>query len=241
MHANYIWHEGVDEQSLAENLAGELIVRMDAAIANRGSVVLALSGGSTPKPLFQTLAEYDLDWSKVIITLVDERWVNETHALSNAAFIKRFLLNHLPDSVRFVPLYRVADSAEASLNTVLANYCEVTGSSIEAPRAFDIVVLGMGVDGHTASFFPDAVNVTELIDINAHSPLLTCRSPSAQVERVTWSLPRLLGAHFLALHITGGTKKEVFQRAAMGGATQALPIRSVVFQNRTPLHVYYAH
>lgn len=241
MQANYIWHEGADQQSLAENLAGELIVKMDAAIAEKGSAVLALSGGSTPKPLFEVLAEYDLDWSKVIVTLVDERWVDETHELSNASFMKTFLLNALPEPVRFVPLYHAADSVQDSFPFVLADYCQATGSSVDAPRAFDIVVLGMGGDGHTASFFPDASNVAELVDINAKEALLTCNSPSTQVERITWSLPMLLNTGFLALHITGEAKKSVFERAAAGGDITELPIRSAVFQDRVPLNVYHAN
>lgn len=241
MKANYIWHEGADQQSLAENLAGELIVKMDAAITAKGSVVLALSGGSTPKPLFEVLAEYDIDWSKVIITLVDERWVDENHELSNATFMKTFLLNALPETVRFVPLYQHADSVESSVDFVLANYCQVTGSSVDAPRGFDIVVLGMGGDGHTASFFPDADNVADLVDINAEQELLTCTSPSTQVERITWSLPMLLNVDFLALHITGATKKDVFEQAAAGGDIVELPIRSAIFQDRVALNVYHAN
>lgn len=241
MQANYIWHEGADQLSLAENLAGELIVKMDAAIADKGSVVLALSGGSTPKPLFQTLSEYDLDWSKVIITLVDERWVDESHALSNAAFMKTFLLNNLPESVCFIPLFQQADSVVSSLPDVLADYCKATNSAVSSPRAFDIVVLGMGEDGHTASFFPDASNVVDLLDIDNKQALLTCNSPSTQVERVTWSLPMLLNADFLALHFTGATKKQVFEQALLSDESTELPIRSVIFQRHTPLNVYYAN
>lgn len=241
MQENYTWHQGADQQSLAENLAGELIVKMDAAIAEKGSVVLALSGGSTPKPLFQALAEYDIDWSKVIITLVDERWVDESHELSNATFMKTFLLNALPNTVRFVPLYQAANSVQESLDFVLADYCKATNSTIDAPRAFDIVVLGMGGDGHTASFFPDADNVADLVDINASQALLTCNSPSTQVERITWSLPMLLNTDFLALHITGQSKQDVFEQASAGGDITELPIRSAIFQDRIILNVYHAN
>lgn len=241
MQANYIWHEGADQQGLADNLAGELVAKMSFAIATKGSVVLALSGGSTPKPLFQALSEYQLDWSKVIITLVDERWVDELHELSNAGFMRTFLLDSLPDDVRFVPLYKAANSVDESLKGVLDNYCAVTDSSPSSPRPFDIVVLGMGNDGHTASFFPDASNVEDLVDINSPAQLLSCNSPSTQVARVTWSLPILLNADFLVLHITGESKKKVFEQACQAGPISELPIRSVIFQNRSELHVYHAN
>ena len=241
MEANYVFHQGVDKDSLADHLAGELSLEIAKAIQEKGTAVLALSGGSTPKPLFETLAQHDIDWNKVIITLVDERWVDHDHALSNAAFIKKFLLSKLPNSVRFVPLYHYAKSVEESLPFVLADYAQTTNSSLESPRAFDVVVLGMGGDGHTASFFPDAANIHDLTDSESLYPLLSSHSQSTQVERVTWSLPMLLNTGFLALHLTGEEKRAVFDAAAEGGDVCELPIRSVLFQDKIVLNVYYAN
>jgi 6-phosphogluconolactonase len=240
VNSNYTFHQGADAQSLAEHLAGEVAQQIFKAISEKGSAVLALSGGSTPKPLFEALAEHDIEWGKVIITLVDERWVDEEHALSNAAFMKTYLLNKLPATVRFVPLYQQADSVEASLPFVIADYLQITNSTVDAPRSFDIVILGMGGDGHTASFFPDAENIAELIDIDSTQALLSCNSPSTQVERVTWSLPVLLNTNFLALHFTGFDKRVVFETASENGDATLLPIRSVLFQDRVALNVYYA-
>jgi len=239
MRPNYVWHQGADPESLAQNLAGELTIQINNAIVDRGLAVLALSGGSTPKPLFKALSEYDIDWSKVIITLVDERWVPEDHALSNAAFMRRYLLDSLPGTTRFVPLYHAAVSVEESRSAALGTYCHETHSSTEQPRAFDIVILGMGGDGHTASFFPDADNIAELVDPNTSDALLTCSSKSTQVERITWSLPMLLNTRFLALHFTGASKKEVFEVACESADATVLPIRSAIFQDTMPLHVYY--
>ncbi len=238
--ANLVWNEGVDAQSLAENLAGELVIRIDQAIKNKGNAVIALSGGSTPKPLFKVLAEHEIDWDKVVVTLVDERWVPESHELSNAAFMKQYLLDALPAGVRFVPLYQAAQTVEASFPVVLADYCQATNSSLEELRSFDIVILGMGGDGHTASFFPDASNVADLVDINSAQPLLACSSASTQVERITWSLPYLLNTDFLALHFTGEGKLDVFEQALSGTDATELPIRCAIFQDGTPLNVYFA-
>lgn len=237
---NMVWNEGLDAQSLAENLAGELVVRINDAIDANGVAVIALSGGSTPKPLFNALAEHAIDWSKVVITLVDERWVPESHELSNAAFMKEHLLSKLPDEPRFVPLYQAAQTVSASFPLVLADYCQATNSDPSSPKAFDVVILGMGGDGHTASFFPDADNVAQLVALEETSALLTCQSASTQVERITWSLPILLNTSFLALHFTGSGKLEVFERAVQGGEATELPIRGAIFQDATELHVYYA-
>jgi len=241
MPANYSWRQAETQLELAEQLADKLVAQIILGIETAGFAVIALSGGSTPKPLFRELAKHDLDWSKLVITLVDERWVPPTHELSNAAFIQKYLLDALPDSVKFVPLYSPANSVEESFSEVLASYCAATRSKPSKPRKFDAVVLGMGSDGHTASFFPDAENVANLVDSANSNYLLTCVSPSTDVDRITWSLPMLLNTPFLALHITGENKHQVFDLAVQGDSLTELPIRSVIFQKQTPLHVYYAH
>ena len=102
----------------------------------------------------------------------------------------------------------------------------------------------MGGDGHTASFFPDADNVADLVSASSQDFLLSCYSPTTQVARVTWSLPMLLNSQFLALHITGESKQQVFEQAvASDGSFDEicrLPIRSAIFQDTIPLNVYYA-
>jgi len=240
MNANYAWHQGADANSLAEYLSGKIALQIGESIVERGLAILALSGGSTPKPLFKALARHKIEWSKVLITLVDERWVDESHELSNAAFMQRYLLSDLPSDIRFVPLYQAAASAEESMPIVLKEYCQATNSSITEPRAFDVVVLGLGGDGHTASFFPDADNIAELVNFNSPHALLSCDSPSTRVARITWSLPMLLNTHFLALHFTGKSKQAVFEKAAAGGEVAELPIRAAIFQQHTQLNVYYA-
>lgn len=231
--------EAVNHSSLANRLADDVAEMIGQSIDRRGRAIVAFSGGSTPKPLFNCLCQRKIDWSKVIITLVDERWVPQSNSLSNGAFLRDHLLNKLP-SVRFVPLYTAADSIEQSLSIVLTEYLRATDSKAASPAPFDVVVLGMGHDGHTASFFPDASNIVQLIDINQTSALLCCDSPSTQVPRVTWSLPMLLNTEFLALHFTGAAKRAVFDRAQQAGDETELPIRAVIHQSKTPLSVYYA-
>ena len=241
MNPNFQWHEGADALSLAEHLAGEIAIKTNDAILDKGSAVIALSGGSTPKPMFEALAQHHIDWSKVILTLVDERWVDQNHELSNSAFLKTYLIDHIEGTKpAFVSLYSPANDVESSCDNVLDAYCQSTNSTKESLREFDVVVLGMGGDGHTASFFPDAPNIAELVDAKLNEPLLTCSSATTQVPRITWSVPMLLNTGFLALHFTGDTKAAVFQQAATGGESTELPIRSVIFQDKTELNVFYA-
>lgn len=233
------WVPAENHEALAERLADDIAEQISVSIAQRGRAVVALSGGSTPKPMFQSLCQRAIDWSSVIVTLVDERWVPTTNSLSNGAFLQSHLLSALP-STKFVPLYAAAKSAEDSLPAVLSTYAQATSSTMSLPAAFDVVILGMGEDGHTASFFPDASNIDAMLDPQQPLPLLSCESPSTQVPRITWSLPRLLDTAFLALHFTGSKKKAVYQQALENKPTSALPIGSILHQSKTPLSVYYA-
>lgn len=238
---NYVWHEFGEQNQLVSELANVIQSEIKLSIEKNGRAIVAVSGGSTPKPLFIELAQRDIDWAKVIITLVDERWVSSEHPLSNAAFLDKHLLSALPSAVSFVSLYHDAVDCESSLQFVLEHYCEVTGSSIHSPAPFDVVILGMGNDGHTASFFPDAENIADLVDPNSAQFLHSCTSPTTQVPRVTWSLSQLLSTQKLILHIVGEAKNTVFQTALKDSDAIELPIRSVIFQELSSLQVYYAN
>ena len=222
--------------ALGQLLADDLVTHLQSCIDQNGHVVLAVSGGSTPKPLFTALQQSSLDWSKIVITLVDERWVPLDHELSNGALVKQTLLDDLPVAT-FVPLYQPANSVDESLTAVLDSYRAANNGHLSE---FDAVVLGMGGDGHTASFFPDADNIEELVSLDHEVPLLTCESPSTQVPRVTWSAPMLLNTSFLALHFCGADKFEVYEQACQSGPITELPIRVAIHQHQTPLNIYYS-
>ncbi len=133
--------------ALAEALADDVGARLAAAIAARGTASLAVSGGSTPKAFFRSLSRRELDWSKVTVTLVDERFVPPENDRSNHRLVADNLLKDGAAEARFVPLYQAAETAEAA-----AAIASGRTASLGAP--LDVVVLGMGTDGHTASFFP---------------------------------------------------------------------------------------
>lgn len=228
-----------DSEVLAETLADTLAGKIRRALEDKGSALLAFSGGSTPKPLFEALArQADIDWAKVKITLVDERFVDEVNPLSNAALIKDSLINLLPDEPIFVPLYREVKEVEEAYPLIIDDVKHQLDD--KGLPIFDAVILGMGSDGHTASFFPDADNVNDLVCYDDSVVLARCESPSAQVPRITWSLSSLLNTEYLALHFTGESKKAVFNTAIAGSDASELPIRGVLLQSKTPLHVFYA-
>lgn len=220
------------KQDLADDLAGRLAECLGAAIAARGTAALALSGGSTPVRLFQALARHgELDWARVHITLVDERWVDEASDRSNARLVRANLLHGPAAAAPFTPLYH--GGAEPDVTAVAA----VEAALEKVPHPFDAVVLGMGNDGHTASFFPGG----DTLEAALHSPgpLLAIRAPGAGETRVTLTLPWLLATRLLVLHIEGDEKLETLQRAEADGPIEQMPVRAILRQTQTPLSIYW--
>lgn len=215
--------------ALAEAVAGNLM----HGIESRGQGALAVSGGSTPAGFFSALGKRkDVDWDKVLVTLVDERWVPETSDRSNAGLVNMKLLQGPAASARFVPLYSGGDAPDA------AAIARAEAQLASLPERFDAVVLGMGSDGHTASFFPGGDALEEALSGTAS--VLAIRAPGAGEPRVTLSLTRLLETEGLYLHIEGEEKATVLETALGKGPVEDMPVRAVLRQSRTPLTVYWS-
>ena len=220
-----------DKPTLAKELAEAVADRIRTAIAERGAAAIALSGGSTPGRFFQALGKTkDIDWSKVIVTLVDERWVDETSDRSNALLVNERMLQGPAAVARFFPLFSGGDAptpeAVAKTNALLA----------DLPRPFAAVVLGMGNDGHTASFFPGGDTLAEAL--SAPGPALAIRAPGAGEPRITLTLPYLLDTDGLYLHVEGEEKAGVLDAALSDGPVEAMPIRAVL-RSSQPVTVYW--
>jgi 6-phosphogluconolactonase len=220
-----------DKPTLAKELAEAVADRIRAAIAAHGEAVIAVSGGSTPARFFQALGKTkDIAWDKVIVTLVDERWVDETSDRSNALLVNERMLQGPAAVARFLPLYSGTDAPEgegvSKTNAVLANL----------PDRLAAVVLGMGSDGHTASFFPGGDTLAEAL--SAPGPAIAIRAPGAGEPRITLTLPRLLRTDGLYLHIEGEEKAEVLDKALGDGPVEDMPIRAVL-RSGEPVVVYW--
>ncbi|MCS6757950.1 MAG: 6-phosphogluconolactonase [Candidatus Devosia euplotis] len=220
-----------DKPTLAMELAEAVADRIRTAIAERGQAAIAVSGGSTPAHFFLSLGKTkDIDWSKVIVTLVDERWVDETSERSNALLVNERMLQGPAAVARFFPLYSGGDEPDAAAvartNALLAGL----------PDQFAAVVLGMGNDGHTASFFPGGDTLDQVL--TAKGPVLAIRAPGAGEPRITFTLPRLLRADGLYLHIEGEEKAAVLETALGDGPIADMPIRAVL-QSGNAVNVYW--
>ncbi|HVW94036.1 MAG TPA: 6-phosphogluconolactonase, partial [Devosia sp.] len=151
-------HDFEDRVTLAKTLAEAVAANIEAAQIRSGIAAIAVSGGTTPARFFTELGKRKgIDWAKVYVTLVDERWVDETNDRSNAALVNEKMLQGPAAIAHFVPLYTGGEAPDAAA-------IERTNRMIETlPRRYAAVVLGMGNDGHTASFFPGADNLVEAL------------------------------------------------------------------------------
>lgn len=228
---HFILNEFDSKEKLVDVLSKRIINDLAPAIETKGYATLVLSGGSTPKNLLTALSNINFGWEKVRVTLVDERWVDASNQNSNQKLVKDCLLQNYASKARFIPLKNNAITAKAA---IVSLEIVLRGLSHE----LDVVVLGMGEDAHTASFFPHSSELE--FALNTHD--LCCASTAVQEpkERITLSRSFLLTAKNLILHIEGQAKKEVFQKAAKSDDMVNMPIVAMMQQKNPLLEVYYA-
>ncbi len=204
--ARAAWNSFASPDELAERLADRIAAILQGAVEQRGQATLAVSGGRTPERLFSALSRRDIAWGKIVVTLVDERFVPHSDSRSNARLVAEKLCVANAAAASFVSLYRPAANVEEA-----ARFAELSVAGL--PRPFDVVVLGMGADGHAASFFPDAPDLEELLENRDRRSVLPVVAASAGEPRLTQSLQLLCAARFIALHIEGEEKKRVLREA----------------------------
>jgi 6-phosphogluconolactonase len=212
---------------LARGLAERVATELEAALRARGRALLAVSGGSTPKRFFAELSKAAIDWRAVEITLADERWVPASDERSNARLVREQLLVNAAVAARFLPLQRDGLTPETGAAALEREFA--------ARLPIDVLVLGMGNDGHTASLFPGGDQLDLALDPAGTRMLLPMHAPGAPEPRITFTLPALVAAKHLHLHIEGAAKQTVLREALARGA---LPIAKVLAACERPVDVW---
>lgn len=194
---------------------------LNNAIEQDGKASLVVSGGRTPVAMFQALSQQTLDWGKVDISLADERWVDVQDPASNEKMVREQLLQNKAAMANFVGLKNAA--ADANDGTQL---CSENLAQMKTP--FDVLILGMGEDGHTASLFPCSEQIDAGLDMQSGQHYIAVQPTTAPNQRMSLTLPALLNSQNIFLHLTGDSKKQVLQQALDGDDAKAMPIRAVL-------------
>ncbi|RPE71548.1 6-phosphogluconolactonase [Pacificibacter maritimus] len=193
-----------DREILMLELADVIAGQLRSALAQSDRASMSVPGGTTPGPIFDTLSGVHLDWDRVDVILNDERWVPETSDRSNTALLKRRLITGAASAATLVPLYTDTPTPEEGLDSLMP--------AIDAALPLDVLVLGMGLDMHTASLFPGADQL-ELGLSDAAPTLLAMRAPGAPEPRITLSAKALKTAVSTHILITGDEKRSVVEKA----------------------------
>jgi 6-phosphogluconolactonase len=225
-------HRFPDAAALANVLAEQIRVDLHEAIEQRGVASLVVSGGRSPTRLFTQLRAQALDWSKVWVTLADERWVDVSSDTSNEQLVRRHLLLERAAPAHFVGLKNPADTPDAGAEWA-------TRALSRMPHPYDVVVLGMGDDGHTASLFPGSLALPRALDLTGAPGCVAIHALTAPHARMTLNLTALLATRRIVLHIEGETKWAMYQRARAGGSPLEIPVRAILQQKEVPVDVFW--
>ena len=210
-----------DRRELDAALASAVSECLQVAVASRGKAYLVVSGGSTPANLFTLLARTAIDWDRVVVLLADERWVADDDKDRNERLVRETLLTQNASDAEFVSLIPASGEDGNDIASVLARLASLP--------EFDVVLLGMGEDAHTASLFPCADELAA--GMTTHDDALITRPLSAPHTRVSLSKNRLLNTRHGMLHIVGGKKKSVLEMALKSGNEMQYPISAFVGQS----------
>ena len=221
---------------MAQSLAKRITAHLSQAIAERGEASLAVSGGSTPRGLYAELAQVAIDWSRIFIVLVDERWVNPNEEGSNETFVRQSLICDQAAGARFVGL-KTADPAPTQ------GLQEVENRLASVPYPFDAVILGMGEDGHTASWFPYAQGLKEATATHgtkvAAIEAIQSKVTGPLTQRITLTRSALSSAREIYLLLAGEDKKRAWNEAARPGPAEEMPIRFLLGDPNSPIQTHY--
>lgn len=225
---NIIEHAFENADICAAALAEEVGFCLCEAVMANGQATLAVSGGKTPERFFRVLSDQDIDWSRITITLVDDRCYAPDHPRSNARLVMQTLLQHRAAEAVFVPLY------DANSQSIAMDQLQPLLSS-----GIDVAVLGMGLDGHTASFFTGAANYDAITDPQGSELVsFTEQTDNNNEKRVTLTMRALLAVKNSFLLLEGQDKIDCLNGIVNSLKPEQYAMGKLLAAMREPLMVY---
>lgn len=206
---------------------------LEAAIARRATASLMVSGGSSPGRLFELLSRERLDWARVTVGLVDERWVAPHDPGSNERLVRESLLADAAQKAVFLPMktaHPTAAEAVADRHAAYAPHC----------RSISFLLLGMGTDGHTASWFPAAANLAEIVSPDGGRCVAAVEAPMALVaQRMTLTGSAVVHANRALLLVFGAQKRSMLENMAEADPMNC-PVRFAIDGLGDRLSIFWA-
>ena len=203
------------------------------ALAAPGRRTFVATGGNTPGPVYDALAQRDLDWARLTVTLTDERWVDVASPLSNEGLVRARLLTGAAVAAGFLPLKGAGASPHAAALAV--------EPALAALTPFDVVLLGMGPDGHIASLFPDDPGLAAALDPVGKRLCVGVDHAGLEpfVPRISLTARAVLDARLIALLVTGEDKRALIARV-IDDPSFAPPVAAILRQSTTPVRILWA-
>ena len=229
----YQLNEFNSREQLDIELANEIATILSAAIERKGTASIAVSGGSTPKGLFKILSLKAIDWSKVFITLADERWVDFDSDASNTRLVFDNLLQNNAKQATFFHLKQKGELTQ----TVLGDLNIAAKKSL---LPLDVLILGMGEDGHTASLFPCSEQIEEGLSTSNKQSLMSVMPTTAPHERISFTFSALAKSENIFLHLCSDAKKSVLNKALGNDDKFEMPIRAFLQNKKINTKVFWA-
>lgn len=218
---------------LDQEFATKVALQLTQAIESKGHASIAFSGGSTPKGFFKALSQKDIEWSKVTVTLADDRWVDVNNNDSNDKLIRENLLVNKASKAKLFSLKQ-----DGSFDAQYLSNLSMQANKSVLP--LDIVILGMGEDGHTASIFPCSAQVNEGLSTTSKPALMKVMPTTAPYERITFNFNALIGCSHLYLHIVGQSKQDVLNQALANENAVEMPIRAFLHNSEKTCEIIWA-
>ena len=226
------WWDYDDVDELADAVAGDVGFIIESALDARNAALIALPGGRTPLPVYGKLAERSLLWKRVTIIPTDDRLVPVDNELSNARALAQ---TFLPKGARVLPI-----AAEIADYRLAGNSADARLQDLSWPP--DLVWLGMGKDGHTASIFagPDLQDALDAPKARRAVGVMPDPMPQdAPVPRVTLTRSAILSARTILITVTGQDKRELLEGAIADGQSSKLPIGRVLAEAEQPIDIHW--